>query len=40
METKDKKYETPEMDVIELLSEGVLCASGDTEEIDFLNGEW
>lgn len=30
-------YETPEVEVMELVSEGVLCASGAFEDYDELN---
>ena len=37
METRFKDlYEAPSMTVIEVMQEGVICASGDTEQ--FING--
>lgn len=37
METNHKElYEAPSMTVIEVMQEGVICASGDTEQ--FING--
>ncbi len=32
-------YVSPEVDVIEIQAEGMLCQSG-TEDLDLLGGEW
>lgn len=36
---ENNTYVSPELDVIEIQIEGVLCQSG-TEDLDLLGGEW
>lgn len=33
-------YASPQMEIVELLSEGVLCASGETQDYNYEDFAW